>query len=96
MALEWFSLYFPFLFPFSSNDIGFGLQVQQFWSHAHYSYAKMLLTSPSPQYDNLITTLYVGKEILKLEDVTTVLLESTNKFKKPTSNFEVSSFVVNI
>lgn len=35
----------------------------------------------------------VGKETLKIEEVITVLLE-TEKFKKPTSNYEGGAFVV--
>jgi hypothetical protein len=34
-----------------------------------------------------VTTLLVGKETLKLEDVKTILLE-TEKVKKPTNNSE--------
>ena len=55
--------------------------------------ALLLLTSLPPSYDTLVTTLLVGKEILKLEDVKKNLLE-TEKVKKPTNNFEVLVLMV--
>ena len=60
---------FSIFFPFSSNDIGFGLQVQQFWSHAHHNYAKMLLTSLSPQYATTVVMMKIVMISLWLANV---------------------------
>ena len=57
--------------------------------------ALLLLTLLPPSYDStLVTTLLVGAETLKLEDVKTILLE-TKKVKEPTNNSEVLVLMVN-
>lgn len=56
--------------------------------------AVLLLTSLPPSYGTLVTTLLVGEETLKLEDVKTILLE-TEKVKKPTNNSAVLVLMVN-
>ena len=57
--------------------------------------ALLLLTLLPPSYDStLVTTLLVGAETLKLEDVKTILLE-TEKVKEPTNNSEVLVLMVN-
>ena len=54
--------------------------------------ALLLLSSLPHSYENLVTTLLVGKETLNEDDVIAVLLEN-EKFKKPSVQTEGAAFV---
>ncbi len=55
--------------------------------------ALLLLTSLPPLYDTLVTTLLIGKHVLKLEDVTIILLK-IEKVKQLIDNSKAGTFVV--
>ena len=54
--------------------------------------ALLLLTSHSPSYDCLVTIMLVGKETLKLEEVTIFLYRSRCSIR--INNFDYGAFMV--
>ena len=61
----------------------------------HEDKALLLLSSLPNYYEHLITTLLIGKETLKVDDVIVVLLENEN-LKRSNDQSEGSFFLLNL